>query len=152
MARRRASSTRGPRSSRSQRWLDAFADDGRRPGALANRERDPDAPLPWDAHLGRRLDRATCCASASARCAATTTPDCSFGGCTGCDVCRDLGVDIVLAGGAPWLSGEFRLRVRYGKTGRLRFLSHLEVMRALRALRPPRGTARMLSRRGSART
>ena len=33
-------------------------------------------------------------------------------------------------------SGEFRLRVRYGKVGRLRWLSHLEVVRALeRAVR-----------------
>jgi radical SAM-linked protein len=33
-------------------------------------------------------------------------------------------------------SGDFRLRVRYGKTGRLRWLSHLEVLRAIeRSLR-----------------
>ena len=30
--------------------------------------------------------------------AAAVTPDCSFDGCTGCDVCADLGVDIRLAG------------------------------------------------------
>ena len=69
------------------------------PRAVANRERDADEPLPWDhisagvsrAYLRRELERAF---------AGTTTPDCSFDGCTGCDACDELGVSVVLAGEA----------------------------------------------------
>ena len=82
-----------------QRWRDAFAETGVDPEAIANGERSADEALPWDhisagvskRYLQRERDRAY---------DAAVTPDCSFVGCTACDVCDDLGVDIVLAGGS----------------------------------------------------
>ena len=53
-----------------------------------------------------------------------------FGDCTGCGVCPTLGVDDRDRREAAVAEATSALRVRYGKTGRLRFLSHLEVMRA----------------------
>ena len=82
-----------------QTWLDAFNACTLDPSAVANRERDASEPLAWDhisagvsrEYLRRELERAL---------AGTTTPDCSFDGCTGCDVCDKLGVGVVLAGDA----------------------------------------------------
>jgi radical SAM family uncharacterized protein len=81
------------------RWMDAFAAEGLDAAALATTPRDPDAPLPWD-HISAGVGRAYLLSEREAALAARTTPDCSFDGCTGCGVCPDLGVDIVLAGGS----------------------------------------------------
>jgi radical SAM family uncharacterized protein len=78
-------------------WTAAFEACGVDAAAIANRERGADEVMPWShvsagvsqRYLRRELERAL---------EAKTTPDCSFVGCTGCDVCDDLGVGIVLAG------------------------------------------------------
>jgi len=80
-----------------QTWLDALADNGVDPSAVANRERLVDEPLPWD-HLSAGLDRGFLAAERQRALLATVTPDCSFEGCTGCEVCDDLAVEIRLAG------------------------------------------------------
>ena len=80
-------------------WLEAFAACAMVPEHVANRPRSQDEPLPWDHisagvsrhYLERELQRAR---------AGTTTDDCSFVGCTGCDACDDLEVSTVLAGDA----------------------------------------------------
>lgn len=79
-------------------WLDAFESCGVDPKGLANRLRDVDEILPWD-HLSAGVSRRYLAEERERAFAATPTPDCSFAGCTGCDACGDLGVDIVLAGG-----------------------------------------------------
>ena len=82
---------------RPQVWLDAFAACGIDPVDIANRERGESEPLPWD-HLSAGVSRRYLRRELERALAGTTTPDCSFVGCTGCDVCDDLGVQIVLAG------------------------------------------------------
>lgn len=79
------------------RWLDAFAAVGIDPSQISNRERDEDEPLPWD-HLTSGVSRRYLVRERERALAARVTPDCSFDGCTGCDACGDLNVDIVLAG------------------------------------------------------
>ncbi len=79
-------------------WREAFAEVGVEPAEVSQRERVFGESLPWDVvsagvsaeYLWRERERAL---------AGETTPDCSFEGCTGCDACGDLGVDIVLSGG-----------------------------------------------------
>lgn len=80
-----------------RRWLDAFEACGVDPVALATSPREPGGALPWD-HVSAGLDRAYLLAERERALAGVTTPDCSFEGCTGCGVCPELGVDIVLAG------------------------------------------------------
>jgi len=82
---------------RLQRWLDAFESTGVDPAAIANRERAEDEPLPWD-HISAAVSPAYLRAERAKALTGTTTGDCSFDGCTGCDVCGELGVDIVLGG------------------------------------------------------
>lgn len=83
---------------RLQTWLDAFEAVGFDPEDVANRERTLDEPLPWD-HISAGVSRAYLVRERKRALAGKTTPDCSFTGCTGCDVCDDLGLAVVLAGG-----------------------------------------------------
>jgi len=82
---------------RLQRWLDAFESTGVDPAAIANVERDEYDPLPWD-HISAAVSLRYLRAERAKALGGMTTRDCSFNGCTGCDVCGDLGVDIVLGG------------------------------------------------------
>ena len=80
-----------------QTWLAAFDNCGVDPSSIANRERAVDEPLPWE-HLSAGVPRSYLERERERAFVGATTPDCSFVGCTGCDVCGDLGVDVVLAG------------------------------------------------------
>jgi radical SAM superfamily enzyme YgiQ (UPF0313 family) len=82
---------------RLQRWLDAFEATGIDATAIATRERETSEPLPW-AHLSSGVAPGYLVRERQHAAAGETTPDCSFSGCTGCDVCDDLAVEIVLAG------------------------------------------------------
>ncbi len=79
------------------RWLDAFAEAGIDPRTVANRERDRDEPLPWE-HISAGVDRGYLWRERERALVGKITADCSFSGCTGCDACDVLGVDIVTAG------------------------------------------------------
>lgn len=79
------------------RWRDAFDAAGVDPSRLANRERDVEEPLPWE-HISAGVSKRYLQRERELSLAGVTTVDCSFDGCTGCDVCPALGVDIVLAG------------------------------------------------------
>jgi len=83
---------------RLSRWLDAFELTGVDPAAIANRVRSEDEPLPWD-HISAGVSRRYLARERSRALAEQTTPDCSFVGCTGCDVCDDLNVEVLLGGG-----------------------------------------------------
>ncbi|MDZ4063586.1 MAG: TIGR03960 family B12-binding radical SAM protein [Coriobacteriia bacterium] len=80
-----------------RRWREAFSLAGLDPDGIATRGFEPGSPLPWshisagvsEAYLRRELARAL---------EEVATPDCSFEGCTGCDVCQDLGVEVRLGG------------------------------------------------------
>lgn len=79
------------------RWLVAFESAGVDPGAIASGKREPGAPLPWE-HLSSGVSTAYLRLERKRALAAEVTPDCSFGECTGCAVCEELGVDVVLGG------------------------------------------------------
>jgi radical SAM superfamily enzyme YgiQ (UPF0313 family) len=80
-----------------QRWLDAFAQAGVDPEALAA-GRDDGAALPW-AHISSGVSETFLRIERRRAEEGVTTGDCTFGECTGCGVCPDLGVDLVLQGG-----------------------------------------------------
>ena len=82
---------------RMQRWLDAFESTGVDAISIASRERLESEPLPW-AHISAGVAPGYLARERARARLAETTPDCSFSACTGCDVCDDLGVEIVLAG------------------------------------------------------
>jgi radical SAM family uncharacterized protein len=82
---------------RLQTWLDALAENELDPLGVAHRERSVVEPLPWD-HLSTGVNRGYLLSERQLALGAAVTPDCSFSGCTGCDVCSDLGVEIDLAG------------------------------------------------------
>jgi radical SAM superfamily enzyme YgiQ (UPF0313 family) len=82
---------------RLQRWLDAFAATGVDAESIASRQRARDERLPW-AHISAGVAPGYLWRERERALEGKTTPDCSFVGCTGCDVCDDLDVKIVLAG------------------------------------------------------
>jgi radical SAM family uncharacterized protein/radical SAM-linked protein len=157
-------------------WMAAFEEAGVDPGAIANRPRGLDDPLPWDhidcgpsgAFLRREYRRAL---------EETATADCHAGPCSNCgEICvpnwRSWAERIEASRApdpeddapsaehrAPSAEGRapsaaeaapetpdpgsgvaaHKIRFEYQKVGALRYLSHLEVMRALaRALRRAR--------------
>ncbi|MDH4140820.1 MAG: TIGR03960 family B12-binding radical SAM protein, partial [Coriobacteriia bacterium] len=79
------------------RWLAAFEETGVDADAVACRERTRDEVLPWD-HVSSGVSRAYLWGERERALAGVVTPDCSFSGCTGCDVCENLGVETVLGG------------------------------------------------------
>jgi radical SAM family uncharacterized protein len=78
-------------------WLTAFEDAGVDPVSIANRTRSVDESLPWD-HLASGVSKRYLAQERERAYSGVTTADCSFAGCTGCDVCGDIGLDVVLAG------------------------------------------------------
>jgi len=124
------------------RWQEAFRACGIDPRFYLRR-RDPTEILPWD-HLEcgvtkdfllRELDKANADDAAY-------TPDCRAGTCTGCGVCDFDHIKMRLnppdlkesKGPAPvetppsTLTAPIRVRIRFSKTGPMRFLSHLEML------------------------
>jgi radical SAM family uncharacterized protein len=79
------------------RWLAAFERAGLDPAAIATRERALEEPLPW-AHVSAGVSAAYLRRERERAYAGVTTPDCSFAGCTACDVCDELGVEVALGG------------------------------------------------------
>jgi hypothetical protein len=82
---------------RLSRWLDAFEATGIDTARIANRERPEGETLPW-AHISAGVSQAYLAVERAQSRSGTTTPDCSFSGCTGCDVCQELDAKVVLAG------------------------------------------------------
>jgi len=80
-------------------WKSAFESTGVDGATIAGRPYGQDEPLPW-AHISSGVSERYLWLERERALAGTTTEDCSFGRCTGCDVCGDLGVDIVLGGEA----------------------------------------------------
>lgn len=78
-------------------WLKAFEECDIDPTVVSSKTYACEDVLPWahissgvsERYLWRERERAE---------QARTTEDCSFGRCTGCDVCGDLALDIVLGG------------------------------------------------------
>ena len=95
-------------------------------------------PLPWD-HLDTGIDKAWLAEDLQRALAEATVPDCSFDGCSHCGVCSvDFGHnEVIPAPPIPTFVGEFqpnphrsqRVRLHFGKTGDLRFIGHLDLLR-----------------------
>ena len=144
---------------RFEAWMRAFADAGVDPYAIANRPFSLEASLPWD-HIDAGVDTAFLRREHRRALTGSATEDCHVGACHGCG--EQCGPDWpswaqatsllpptperieVPAAGAPEPSRAERstvppaqkIRFEFQKVGELRFLSHLELMRALtRALR-----------------
>jgi len=137
-------------------WEEAFAEAGIDPTEYLA-ERDTNEPLPWD-HIDGGPSRAFLLEEREKALRGETTPDCRLEGCFDCGACGPAEAIRELPprgdGGAscrgeteglarrPSAFGrrtrrvrpegsESRWRVRFAKTGRLRFLSHLDVVRAI---------------------
>ena len=140
-------------------WMRAFADAGVDPYAIANRPVPVEAPLPWD-HIDAGVDKAFLVREYRRALDGAPTEDCHVGPCNGCgEQCAPswpvwaeatgfrpptLERVAALTGGNPTAAPSERpsdratqkIRFEFQKVGELRFLSHLELMRALsRALR-----------------
>jgi radical SAM family uncharacterized protein/radical SAM-linked protein len=104
-----------------------------------------DAPLPWD-HINSGIDKKWLQDDLKRALEAAIVPDCSFDGCSHCGVCStDFGHNVVIPPAPiPTFTGHFtpnterqqRLRMRFGKQGDMRLVSHLDLLRLLdRAVR-----------------
>ncbi|ERN41458.1 radical SAM-linked protein/radical SAM family uncharacterized protein [Rubidibacter lacunae KORDI 51-2] len=106
--------------------------------ADGDRERLLDAPLPWD-HIDSGVDKGWLKADLQRALEAATVPDCSYEGCSQCGVCGlDFGHNIVVEPPPiPTFAGHSRsdcprvqrLRMRFGKVGAMRLISHLDLVR-----------------------
>ena len=121
-------------------WQEAFAATGIDP-LFYHRRRDLDEILPWD-HLECGVTKDYLLKERESAFAGAATLDCRNGSCTGCGVCDFSRIRVRLATPAiPDLStalsetaveqpdkGAARIRLRFRKTGAMRFLSHLELL------------------------
>lgn len=80
-------------------WRGAFGSAGVDGEGIAMRTFGYDEPLPW-AHISSGVSTRYLRLERDRAYAGVTTEDCSFGQCTGCGVCGDLGLDVVLGGDA----------------------------------------------------
>lgn len=102
-------------------------------------------PLPWD-HIDTGIDKQWLIDDLQRALAAATIPDCSFEGCSHCGVCgADFGHNVVVPPPAiPGFVGHVapktdraqRIRVWFGKLGKMALVSHLDLLRLFdRAIR-----------------
>ena len=140
-------------------WMRAFADAGVDAYAIANRPFPLDTTLPWD-HIDSGVDKTFLLREYRRALDGEATADCHAGPCNGCgEQCapnwqrwaRHAGLfspapervppsadapAVEDAVGPPSVHAQQKIRFEFQKVGELRFLSHLELMRALqRALR-----------------
>jgi radical SAM family uncharacterized protein/radical SAM-linked protein len=120
------------------KWAQAFENTGI-DQCFYHRKRELDEPLPWD-HIDCGVRREFLLAEREAAIAGAPTPDCRAGECTGCGVCDFETIKLRLNEPVPF--GTFaceipplqaselaqRIRIRFEKLGRMRFLSHLEML------------------------
>ena len=127
-----------------QSWEEAFVSTGIDP-LFYHRRRDLDETLPWD-HLDCGVTRQYLLQERERAFAESATEDCRNGTCTGCGVCdfdtirmRLVDTTTTQHSLAPTLSdlpavevagdeNPERIRLRFSKTGAMRFLSHLELL------------------------
>jgi radical SAM family uncharacterized protein/radical SAM-linked protein len=118
-----------------QRWQQAFTDCGVEPEWYLRR-RELDEVLPWD-HLDCGVTKEFLLAERSQALAEAATKDCRDGECSACGVCDFTVVTNRTAGEAnipprpdraPEEPVAARMRLRFAKTGVMRYLSHLELI------------------------
>jgi len=116
-------------------WCQAFEECGIQPEWYLRR-RELDEILPWD-HLDSGVTKEFLLKERELASNEAATVDCRFGQCTACGVCDFTTVATRLSTEttlpprqAPELlpEGAARIRLRFAKTGAMRFLSHLELI------------------------
>ncbi len=118
------------------RWLTAFNDCSILPDWYL-RERSKEEILPW-AHIDSGIEKGFLLKELKQAFAESNTPDCRFGSCTNCGVCDFSEVSNRIAA-TPDFSEQHiqsdlpeiiqrRIRIRFSKIGRVRYLSHLELI------------------------
>ena len=120
------------------KWAEAFEKTGI-DATFYYRRRELDEPLPWD-HIDCGVRREFLIAEREAALVGAPTSDCREGECTGCGVCDFDTVKLRLNEPVPFgtyaceipvpQASELaqRIRIRFEKLGRMRFLSHLEML------------------------
>ncbi|MBL0225839.1 MAG: TIGR03960 family B12-binding radical SAM protein [Geobacteraceae bacterium] len=119
-----------------ERWMQAFSDCDIRPEWYLRR-RELDEVLPWD-HLDCGVSRDFLLKEREMALGEAVTEDCRNGACGACGVCdfstvsnRLSGADAVVPAREERIPGEAhaaRMRLRFAKTGTMRYLSHLELI------------------------
>jgi radical SAM family uncharacterized protein/radical SAM-linked protein len=134
------------------RWIQAFNASGISPEFYANRNRHIDEILPWD-HLYTGIYKRFLEKELKLSESEKALADCRFGDCFYCGVCdkgkigedktENKGIspklfqpsDLKIAKGIEQFVKQdklpFKIRIKYTRTGKLRFLSHLELMTAI---------------------
>jgi len=118
-----------------ERWLQAFADCAIKP-EWYHRQRGLDEILPWN-HLDCGVTREYLIKERERALSEAATEDCRHGNCTACGVCDFKSVITRLSGDATITARKdkgqtnetaARIRLRFAKTGAMRYLSHLELL------------------------
>lgn len=119
-------------------WKYRQIENGEWDAIVSDRAELLDAPLPWD-YIDTGIDKTWLKEDLKRALDAATVPDCSFASCSHCGVCgTDFGHNIAIAPPEiPTFAGHFqpdarkvqRLRVRFGKQGEIRLVSHLDLVR-----------------------
>ena len=78
-----------------QAWLDAAAELGIDSAAIAQANYDTSYVMPWE-HISCGVSRAFLAHERKKAAQEKTTPDCTFGTCSGCGACQAVGVDNML--------------------------------------------------------
>jgi radical SAM family uncharacterized protein/radical SAM-linked protein len=120
-------------------WLTAMREEGLDPAFYTSRERPAGETFPWD-HLLTGVGRDFLLRELQRSRAGEPTPPCRPHDCRTCGACDEGTLPLPAADSPP--AGDapsepepspprrFRLRLRFAKTGALRYLSHLELFRA----------------------
>ncbi|MFH0871418.1 MAG: TIGR03960 family B12-binding radical SAM protein [bacterium] len=127
-------------------WQAVFSDSDIDPGSYSYRQFDPQAPLPWD-HISAGLSKDFLLREYQKALAGEGSPDCQFDRCLNCGIGCPPGrrppapaplslEDIGPKGGVQPPREKTRVRFSFQKGEEVRYLSHLELLRAFaRALR-----------------
>ncbi|MBJ6748793.1 TIGR03960 family B12-binding radical SAM protein [Geomonas anaerohicana] len=120
------------------KWAQAFENCGIDP-TFYLRRRELDEVLPWD-HIDCGVTKSFLIKEREASLVGAATPDCRFDRCTGCGVCDFKEIKLRLNEPVPFgtyasqamvpepTEDAQRIRIRFEKVGRMRFLSHLEML------------------------
>ena len=120
-------------------WEEAVAEAGLDWGALCERKRSEDEPLPWD-HIDSGVAKAYLVEERAQAQVAALTPDCRYGKCSGCGICDfktirpviclpeegSLPLEEVLSSSSQQPSVKYSMT--FTKIGPARFFGHLELM------------------------
>lgn len=125
-------------------WKEAFREESIDPDFYTLRERGPGEVFPWD-HLNPGVTKEFLYREYTRSLELAYTPDCKTDRCSNCGVCDHKVIKNVVAkeafpGGSSGMEGgparagssaPYRVRIRFSKTGEMRFLSHLELVSAV---------------------